>query len=147
MTNAELRAVAEAATQSDWVATTDMMDGKHWATYLEIPNGVGAFLDWSDAASAEFSAQSSYEAGPTSQAFADITHAATFDPPTVLSLLSRLEAAEARAVAAEGQVAALIRRVDPGPPVRHIYRSDDEHRPVSKPDLAALQHKEPSRDS
>ena len=80
-----LRRVAEAATPGRWLVTHDPM-GTHVETDLDHMGRIvkGSSLD----RGAEFVEQ-------------DAAHIAAFDPPTVLELIDRLEAAEAKVAGAE----------------------------------------------
>jgi hypothetical protein len=84
MDDADLKRVAEAATPGPWVAQ---------GRYLGTPNHMSFVAECRDQ-------NGNWTTDRMSKANA--TFIATFDPPTVLSLLSRLSAAEARVGVLEG---------------------------------------------
>jgi hypothetical protein len=102
MDDADLKRVAEAATPGPWVAQ---------GRYLGTPNHMSFVAECRDQ-------NGNWTTDRMSKANA--TFIATFDPPTVLSLLSRLSAAEARVGVLEAALRALVDAID--------YREDEHNR-------------------
>lgn len=115
-----LRAVAEAATEGEWVNDPDTLAGRVWVKSRRWWGG----MDMEPI----FQVRNSEEYGQRAK---DALHVSSFDPPTVLALLDRLETAEKRLDLVDGMVTrgtarstrrGRTPRVRPRSTVRHLQR-------------------------
>lgn len=100
-----LRKIAEAATQGNWIPFEPGEEPGYWWVWLEekLP-WYGGIAQVSESDPGSICQTMITDSRDPAQDKADAVHIATFDPPTVLALIARLEQAEQEAKAAKGVI-------------------------------------------
>ncbi|MGO3150489.1 ead/Ea22-like family protein [Glutamicibacter ardleyensis] len=108
----DLRKIAENATQSNWIPYEPGDEPGYWWVWQEdkLP-WYGGIAQVSESDPGSVCQAMTTDGNNPEQDKADATHIATFDPPTILALITRLEQAEA--------VVARVRVVATGDPTEY----------------------------